>query len=395
MYEGAGPELVAFSDASFAPHGGRSFGCAATAVYGGFVAWRMAKQSVVAMSVAEAELYEIVNAVQQALGVKEWLREINPNAEVVVLVDNTAALGLASEAPGSWKTRHLKVRARYLRQETGRLQLRHVPGEDQAADMGTKPLAAPRLETLKRLWKTTRCSEFLQNLTSSQQVAVKVVQGPGINVAKMLILVVILSLIAGVTSEEHGKDKAPVKAPLAVDGGFELYFLMGIGGLALLAIWEVLKWTLNKFLGTSPDAIARARRLLRIRDQTARALREELAMLEGDQSVAGEHSVTGEATEGGQSSTTNVRNEGSGLWMTETVTAQQVAEQRQYDFHILQTPLIMSKKGDKLHLREGCFGLRNANRHRLRRLEVCSCCLEQYPLYYRLPFNDQPLERTQ
>ena len=52
VYEGAGPELVAFSDASFAPHGGRSFGCAGTAVHGGFVAWRMAKQSVVAMSVA-------------------------------------------------------------------------------------------------------------------------------------------------------------------------------------------------------------------------------------------------------------------------------------------------------------------------------------------------------
>ena len=152
----------------------------------------------------------------------------------MVLVDNTAALGLATEAPGSGKTRHLKVRARYLRQETaaGRLQLRHVPGEDQAADMGTKPLAAPRLETLKRLWKMTRCREFLQNLTLSQQVAVKVVQGPGVNVAKMLILVVILSLIAGVTSEEHGKDKAPVKAPLAVDGGFELYFLMGMGGFS-------------------------------------------------------------------------------------------------------------------------------------------------------------------
>ena len=51
------PLLVVYSDASYAPGGGRSFGSTMAQVAGMPVAWRAAKQPAITLSVAKAELY--------------------------------------------------------------------------------------------------------------------------------------------------------------------------------------------------------------------------------------------------------------------------------------------------------------------------------------------------
>ena len=109
------PILVVYSDASYAPGGGRSFGCIMARIAGMPVAWRASKQPIITLSVAEAELYEGVAAVQLGLGVSAMVSEFGPTPLMHLRTDNAAAQGLASEAPGSWKTRHLRVRARFLR----------------------------------------------------------------------------------------------------------------------------------------------------------------------------------------------------------------------------------------------------------------------------------------
>ena len=118
------------------------------------VAWRASKQPVIALSVAEAELYEDVAAVQLGLGVETMLRELGEAPVMVLKIDNQAAQGLASQAPGSWKTRHLRIRARFLRQEVNeqRLLLTHVPGDLQKADIGTKAFDLPKFRSLMALW---------------------------------------------------------------------------------------------------------------------------------------------------------------------------------------------------------------------------------------------------
>ena len=67
------------------------------------------------------------------------------------LTDSSAALAIVAGDTSSWKTRHLRKRARYLRLKVsrGEIALRHCPGLTMVADIGTKPLHAPRLETLK------------------------------------------------------------------------------------------------------------------------------------------------------------------------------------------------------------------------------------------------------
>ena len=134
------PKIMVFSDASYAPGGGRSFGCIVTTIHGCPTHWKMQKQPVITLSAAEAELYEAVSAVQQGQGAMVLLEEVEgPVGLLPVGVDNTAAIALCNVASGSWKTRHLKVRARYVRQEVaaGRIAVDHVPGDVQLADLGT------------------------------------------------------------------------------------------------------------------------------------------------------------------------------------------------------------------------------------------------------------------
>ncbi|CAE7240501.1 unnamed protein product [Symbiodinium sp. CCMP2592] len=253
-YDGQGGPVVAYSDASFAPHGDRSFGCVTTATYGGFAAWRMTKQPTIALSAAEAELVELLNASQQAAGLQAWVNEVSSedlDEPMVLRVDNTAACGLATTAPGSWKTRHLKVKARHLRMETneGRIQVIHTPGEVQVADMGTKPVPAPRLQDLRRLWGMCSAEDFEDE---EREVVIKI---PRVE-----------------TTDVYNKK------PLDYDGSFEFYGMLLIAGVALLGIWEMLKWAAHKFFGDEAR-IAKARRLLRIQNQATKALQEELASM--------------------------------------------------------------------------------------------------------------------
>ncbi|CAE7215197.1 GIP, partial [Symbiodinium necroappetens] len=148
------PLLVVYSDASFAPGGDRSFGRVMAQIGGMLVAWRASKQPVITLSVAEAELYEGVAAVQLGLGVGAMMSEVAVYPVMHLRIDNAAAQGLASQAPGSWKTRHLRVRARFLRQEVSaqRLVITHVPGSLQKADIGTKGFDLPKFKELMSLW---------------------------------------------------------------------------------------------------------------------------------------------------------------------------------------------------------------------------------------------------
>ena len=61
------------------------------------------------------------------------------------------ALSILTGDGGSWRTRHLRLRAAYARQSVsaGEWVLQHVPGEMMVADIGTKPLTAARFEFLK------------------------------------------------------------------------------------------------------------------------------------------------------------------------------------------------------------------------------------------------------
>ena len=394
-YDGQGEPVVAYSDASFAPQGDKSFGCVTTATYGGFAAWRMTKQPTIALSAAEAELVELLNASQQAAGLQAWVNEASSeDAEepIVLRVDNTAACGLATTAPGSWKTRHLKVKAKHLRMESseGRIKVIHTPGEIQAADMGTKPVPAARLVELRRLWGMCSAEEFEDE---DAQVISKSLKGP--DYYDLLRMFVWLMMVSRTPVSEAAETYH--KRPLDYDGSFEFYGILLVAGVALLGVWEMLKWIAYKLFGDDEATVAKARKLLRIRDQATKALQEELASMSA-------------------SSSDPIRVEKPGITTTKTTPVPVVMEEtpmasmasttrastrreddpdlraaltmaRNGQFQRLRSPFLMSEHGDRVHLVEDCHGLRHANKGKLKRLQLCYYCDGHFPLSYKITNN--------
>ena len=103
------------------------------------------------LSTAEAELTEIIEGMVAGESIHVILRELLPDAPKVLKTDNMPALSILTGDGGSWRTRHLRLRAAYARQSVsaGEWALQHVPGEFMVADIGTKPLTAARFESLK------------------------------------------------------------------------------------------------------------------------------------------------------------------------------------------------------------------------------------------------------
>ena len=64
-------------------------------------------------------------------------------------VDSQSALAIAA-SQRSWRTRHLRVRANYLREqyEAGEILPVYCPGVEQAADQLTKAFPAARIQEL-------------------------------------------------------------------------------------------------------------------------------------------------------------------------------------------------------------------------------------------------------
>ncbi|CAE7879419.1 RE1 [Symbiodinium microadriaticum] len=133
--------LAGFCDASFAPYGGKSYGCSMTVLGQTPVAWKAGKQPLVAMSVCEAELLEGSNCALLLESTMSMVRELLPESlPPKMYIDNQAAGNILNGSVGSWRTRHLRIRHSYVldRVKAGCLSVEYIAGEDQPADLPTK-----------------------------------------------------------------------------------------------------------------------------------------------------------------------------------------------------------------------------------------------------------------
>ena len=142
--------IEVFADVSFGP-GSESFRSVhgiVTTLGGQVIQWHTGRQSLIATSTAEGELLSYQEAQVMGAGVEELLYEMGFNPTVVMYGDNKAAISLATLETGSWRTRHLRIRAGKLRQTLrvgtaptrGPWQLRHMSGTELVADGLTKAL---------------------------------------------------------------------------------------------------------------------------------------------------------------------------------------------------------------------------------------------------------------
>ena len=81
------------------------------------------------------------------------INELYGKVVKVIKTDSLSAVAILCHDGGSWRTRHLRLRAAYARQAviSGDWLIQHVPGDVMVADLGTKALTAARMELLKKL----------------------------------------------------------------------------------------------------------------------------------------------------------------------------------------------------------------------------------------------------
>lgn len=146
-------QVATYSDASFAPSGERSQSGVCLLWANALLAWGSSRQSFLTMSTCEAELYAAVEAYILSQSLKDLLEELTGPVEVTLFGDNVAAVSVIVLPSGSWRTRHLRLRARFIHEqlELGVLKVKHMPGENLVADLFTKPLAPARMQKLLAL----------------------------------------------------------------------------------------------------------------------------------------------------------------------------------------------------------------------------------------------------
>ena len=98
-------------------------------------------QGVIALSSAEAELYGIVKAAVQGMGLQSVARDLGEDLTMEIYTDSSAAMGVCNRK-GIGKVRHLDTNLLWVQDKLkqGSLLITKIHGEKNPADLFTKHL---------------------------------------------------------------------------------------------------------------------------------------------------------------------------------------------------------------------------------------------------------------
>ena len=113
------------------------------------ISWKSKRQHTVATSVGEAEYMELSDTSKQSAWLRSFATEINfpPSGPTPICADNQSAIFLSINPAVERRTKHVDIRYHYIREqvEEEKVDLYHIPGEDNPADLFTKPLPAIKI----------------------------------------------------------------------------------------------------------------------------------------------------------------------------------------------------------------------------------------------------------
>ncbi|KAG7559183.1 Integrase catalytic core [Arabidopsis thaliana x Arabidopsis arenosa] len=149
------PKLIGYSDSSHNvdPDDGKSTMGHIFYLGEGPISWCSQKQSVVALSSCEAEFMAGTEAAKQAIWLQDLLSEIagTPNEKVTVFIDNQSAIALTKNPVFHGRSKYIHRRYHFIREcvELGQIEVMHVPGEEQKADILTKALGRIKFSEMR------------------------------------------------------------------------------------------------------------------------------------------------------------------------------------------------------------------------------------------------------
>lgn len=297
--------LCAFSDASYAPDGECSHGCTIISYQGSTMMWKSGRQSVVSLSTAESELLEIIEALTAGESLFVMLNELEEGILKVAWCDSQAAVSILSCEGGSWRTRHLRIRASFARDivQRGEWALHHMGGLEMIADIGTKPLTSSRLRFLKKLMnleeiKNDRVPE--ENIEIEEKSGI-VKEGVAVDLEKISKAVKVITLLAVLGSAEAEGEE--VKEKEDEEEGLFLFLcaytiavilVMNLGRMIAWFVWEATLRIYKKVDGHFPKQEEEE-------EKSERSPAEMMELQQVEKSKGNRLEVTGESSTAGSS----------------------------------------------------------------------------------------------
>jgi hypothetical protein len=111
----------------------------------GPVTWSSKRQATVALLTVEAEYVAMSRCTQQMVWMQAWLDEVEIEHEMpgIIKGDSRGGIALAKNTKDHGKVKHIDVQHHYIRElvDSGIITFDKVPGEENPADLFTKPLA--------------------------------------------------------------------------------------------------------------------------------------------------------------------------------------------------------------------------------------------------------------
>ncbi|KAG7579312.1 Reverse transcriptase RNA-dependent DNA polymerase [Arabidopsis thaliana x Arabidopsis arenosa] len=119
------------------------------------ITWCSQKQDTVSMSSCEAEFMAATEAAKQAIWLKELMSEILSikGEKVLLRIDNKSAIALTKNPVFHGRSKHIHRRYHFIREcvENEQVEVEHVPGNEQRADILTKPLGRIKFKEMRSL----------------------------------------------------------------------------------------------------------------------------------------------------------------------------------------------------------------------------------------------------
>ena len=149
--------LIGFSDSSHNvdEDDGRSTTGHIFYLDGSLITWCTQKQETVALSSCEAEFMAATEGAKQAIWLQELLGEVTGEAckKVRLLIDNKSAIALAKNPVFHGRSKHIHKRYHFIREcvENEQIEVEHVPGEEQKANLLTKALGRIKFKEMREL----------------------------------------------------------------------------------------------------------------------------------------------------------------------------------------------------------------------------------------------------
>ena len=219
------------------------------------------------MSTAEAELSEIIEAMLAGESISVIVSELYPDTVKHMISDSTSAISILSSEGGNWRTRHLRLRAAFARQAVfqGEWLLQHIPGEVMIADLGTKPLAGPRLEVLKKLLGMSPAPEREEEAEEQKQKKIEVEERiRGVRISEAAQVVQLLTLAAQIQAARSMEEEETEDESYPIEALFFYTILVVMITLFAARLWKVavqlwsalMRWLTALRAGSRPEVEA-------------------------------------------------------------------------------------------------------------------------------------------